>query len=79
MSKELKTADPCPHDISEQDVAAQVDGLCPLCLQSELAKAREIIRPFAEAVSERGVLTEHANHDAYHAAWNFARAQPEKR
>lgn len=36
----LKMADPCPHDISDQDVAAQVDGLCPLCLKVDLDRLR---------------------------------------
>jgi hypothetical protein len=30
----------CPHDISEQDVACQADGLCPLCLAAEVNRLR---------------------------------------
>lgn len=36
----LEMIAPCPHDISEQDVAAQADGLCPLCLAADLARVR---------------------------------------
>ena len=31
----------CEHDVSDQDVAAHVDGLCPLCLQAEVTRLRE--------------------------------------
>jgi hypothetical protein len=34
------TATSCPHDISEQDVASQADGLCPLCLAAEVNRLR---------------------------------------
>ncbi|MFK4647250.1 hypothetical protein ABIF96_005824 [Bradyrhizobium ottawaense] len=39
----------CPHDVSEQDVASQADGLCPLCLAAEvnrLSIALERVRDF---------------------------------
>ena len=32
----LEMVKPCPHDVSEQDVAAQADGLCPLCMVAEV-------------------------------------------
>jgi hypothetical protein len=34
---------PCNHDAGEQDTAAHFDGLCPLCLQAENARLREIV------------------------------------
>lgn len=42
----LELIETCPHDISERDVAHQVDGLCPLCLAADvhrLSKALEKI------------------------------------
>lgn len=32
----LDMIEPCPHDISDQDVAAHADGLCPLCLAADV-------------------------------------------
>lgn len=34
----LQLSPNCPHDVSEQDVAAQADGLCPLCLQAKVVE-----------------------------------------
>ena len=39
------------HSLAEQDTAV-ADGLCPLCLQLQLAQAREAIR---EAMNNLGV------------------------
>ncbi len=36
----LEITPTCEHDISEQDVAAQADGLCPLCLSAQNEKLR---------------------------------------
>lgn len=44
----LKMVSPCPHDISEQDVAAQADGLCPLCLADEVAILRKALQKIAD-------------------------------
>lgn len=54
---ELRAA-PCPHDISEQDVAAQVDGLCPLCLQGkvEVLRAAQEWQPIETAPADVDVL-----------------------
>ena len=35
---------PCPHDISEQDIAAQADGLCSLCLFSKVDILKTALR-----------------------------------
>lgn len=37
----LQLAPSCAHDVSEQDVATQADGLCPLCLEADNARLRE--------------------------------------
>ena len=34
----------CQHDATEMDVAAQTDGLCPLCLAAENARLRDALR-----------------------------------
>ena len=36
----LKMVEPCPHDISDQDVASHADGLCPLCLYADLHRLK---------------------------------------
>jgi hypothetical protein len=41
------TATSCPHDISEQDVASQADGLCPLCLAAEVNRLRTALERLA--------------------------------
>ena len=57
----------CPHDISDQDIAAQVEGLCPLCLAADvnrlsiaLEKIESDLRVYASGLKEgdelRGVL-----------------------
>lgn len=33
----------CPHDVAEQDVAAQADGLCPLCLLATTTRLRQAL------------------------------------
>jgi len=43
MSEALKMIEPCRHDISEQDVAAQADGLCPLCLYERVRTMRSAL------------------------------------
>ena len=47
---------PCTHDVTEREVAAVADALCPLCLQrelaqcqQELAEARELLRWHSDA------------------------------
>lgn len=40
--------DTCPHDISEQDVATQADGLCPLCLAADNARLRAALQKIAD-------------------------------
>jgi hypothetical protein len=46
--------EPCPHDISEQDVAAQADGLCPLCLLAEVILLKSALESIdAAAVAKR--------------------------
>jgi hypothetical protein len=34
----------CTHDITERDVAATADGLCPLCMRAENERLRELVR-----------------------------------
>jgi hypothetical protein len=36
----LKLVEHCQHDISDQDVAIQCEGLCPLCLLDDLERLR---------------------------------------
>ena len=63
----LEMIDSCPHDISDQDIATQVDGLCPLCLAADvnrlsiaLEKIESDLRVYASGLKEgdelRGVL-----------------------
>jgi hypothetical protein len=40
----LKIVETCPHDVSEQDVAAQADGLCPLCLFARVGRLRDALQ-----------------------------------
>jgi hypothetical protein len=49
----LKTIQPCPHEASEMDVASQADGLCPLCLQTQV----RIMRTALEEIAKRGRTT----------------------
>jgi hypothetical protein len=44
----LQMVEPCPHDVSEQDVAAQAEGLCPLCLHDEVIVLRNALTLIAK-------------------------------
>ena len=48
----LEMVEPCPHDISEQDVAAQADGLCPLCLAADIVKLRQRVTALETIIAE---------------------------
>ena len=39
----------CQHTLADQDTAVVADGLCPLCLQSELDQFRTSERALSEA------------------------------
>ncbi len=43
----LNMAEPCPHEVFEQDIASQADGLCPLCLHDEVIVLRNALNLIA--------------------------------
>lgn len=34
----------CEHDITERSTTAEVDGLCPLCLQAEVERLKDRLK-----------------------------------
>lgn len=44
----LKMRELCPHDVSEQDVAAHADGLCPLCLAETVNRMRTVLEAYEQ-------------------------------
>lgn len=38
----------CEHSVSEMDVAAQADGICPLCQWEEAARLRKGIQDYLD-------------------------------
>lgn len=44
---------PCTHDIAEQETAVAFDGLCPLCLATEIARLELANRQSMEIADHR--------------------------
>lgn len=38
----------CPHDVTEREVAAVADGLCPLCLSEQTTALWTLVEELAE-------------------------------
>lgn len=59
----------CTHDAADQDTAAHFDGLCPLCLQAENARLREIVNAPLSPVELR-LVDKNCGWVAFKHAWN---------